>query len=69
MSRKPYIVCSNPKCSFSRVDDYAINGCPLCGSTVVDKCPHCESLIWDKGAKFCGKCVKPLYPLQEEASE
>lgn len=64
MSRM-YVICSNPDCKFSKSFGMGPtsnigNHCAMCGEEYLFKCPHCDTLVAAKGAKFCEGCAKPL---------
>jgi predicted amidophosphoribosyltransferase len=63
-----YMVCSNPNCKFSAVDDYQSKGCPYCAADLVSECPACQAPLRYKNQTFCGVCRQPIKP-PAEASE
>jgi len=49
-----YRLC--PKCgNFSNLEEEHLY-CILCGTKLIDRCPHCEAPITNPTARFCYRC-------------
>ena len=63
----PYILCTNPNCSFKEpfVGDKPVTPtkyCPRCGRETISACPipECKSLITEPRQKYCKACGQML---------
>lgn len=54
-----WALCSNPKCGYNKTVPFDTLGCPLCGSDLILRCPHCFRLIVD-GGLFCMYCKRQM---------
>lgn len=54
-----YFICGKFGCDFSTTDK-SDKRCGKCGSTLVERCPKCSSLINQASNKYCSKCGEYL---------
>ena len=64
-SENLYRIC--PGCDFFCNSKEEDKFCSICGSELIESCPHCEGTISNPFAKYCKYCGKALPGRMQES--